>query len=513
MTLEYYLSPDDQRKAFKTLLDSVIIKLNKTKFLDSKYVEIINNYHDNVENLHSLKDIDQIALKTIDFARDSLLYLKFTDGLAFDLLKAWREYEDIIYLTRSTYRDHFMHQFYVFLLGVLLIPNIYEEILKSDLFKENGCKPITKDRFFRRWFLTSMFHDIGYTAETLRDISNTLNEQFFNKIPNYAIPKIEMITFQQDKTLERLIESISKIHLYSEFIPYGFITSTMDSNDDIRRAHEPAIEEINNLFMDEIKTTVDHGVNSAIFFLKTSLIDIREMVTQPDNKNTIFAEPLTDLLEDIYVSASAMAGHNLRSNTYPSFTVDFLSRPIAALLNFCDDLQEWDRMPNDHDWEKRSCMLLKIGSSFNNIKTKPEDLHKSSKDYKDINQVKKFKDRTFQSYLFIELKMKSLPHHDETIRVNQKKLMDNLSHLFKNNLSDKGSIFFDVIQVSGFSCRSDFIAVLEKDKKSYLHGRYSTSIIRKDKNLQSVILDICDEAYPDCFRCSYLNKHKKIQKE
>lgn len=43
------------------------------------------------------------------------------DGLAMDLLSSWRRYEDLVYFSSRDYRDHFLHQFYVFLVGLAFL--------------------------------------------------------------------------------------------------------------------------------------------------------------------------------------------------------------------------------------------------------------------------------------------------------------------------------------------------------------------------------------------------------
>lgn len=431
-----------------------------------KHLKKINSFSEKEDYYY-----DKIAMQSLELVREMMLKMKFTDGLAFDLLKAWQSYEDIIYLTRSSYRDHFMHQFYVFLLGTFFLDRLYLNVLKGKSHSERS--DVTRFRLLRRWFLASIFHDIGYPAETLSDLKKTLHEKFFNKIPNFGVKDIEMTEFKDDTTVGHLFESISRIHLFSEFIQINEMLGELDPKYMV--LHNLSIKELINLLTDEIKQTHDHGVTGAIFFLKTALIDLREMVASPISENTIRDEKLKFLIEDIYVAATAISGHNLRSKTYPGFTVDFDARPIGALLNFCDDFQEWDRRPHDHDWTRRRCILTKIQEINNDT-------------------------------ISLEFETKGDPDIDDDVRINQRSLLDNLDHLFLANLSDEECVFYKKIQIKGFKCNKVFSAeIISNDNDSHNKGRYKTLRLEKDGKPAFCKNTIGDK----CVRCGHLERINK----
>lgn len=296
-----------------------------------KRMEKIDLTYKELENSNSERD-SEFAMAIVDLIRELFLKINFTDGLAFDLLKAWQNYEEIIFHSHEKYREHFLHQFQDFLMGCLFLEKLWE---KQHTILQNR-------RFFRRWILASLFHDVGYPAETLASMQNFLSNHFFNKIPNFGVDAIKMKMFNPDEpNLKLLIKNLSLIHLFSENI------SLDQAHNNSYTKYELPLGEIESLFYDEINQTVDHGVAGAIFFLKTALIDLREVVTDPNTPHLTSVateyEPYTHLIDDIFMSSAAIAGHNLRSYTYPGYTVDFSSRPIGALLIFCDELQEWDR--------------------------------------------------------------------------------------------------------------------------------------------------------------------------
>lgn len=292
----------------------------------------------------SEEDVDiQLSQLILKLIREFLIKLDFTDGLAFDLLESWQKSERLIFVTKSSYREHFIHQFYDFLGGCLFINKLWESIKRNEPLKikeKKDFKPLTERQFLRRWFFAAMFHDIGYPAETLSDLKSHLNLEYFNKVPNYEVRKLDYETFEPDQNFAKLIHNIARIHLFSEEV------SLLESHSNELEKHhefEYSLNELKNLLTDEIKQTHDHGVTGAIFFLKTALIDMREIVLDPNDGKTVTDIEYNTLLNDLLVSAAAIAGHNLRIHTYKSYTIDFSTRPIAGLLELSDDLQEWNR--------------------------------------------------------------------------------------------------------------------------------------------------------------------------
>jgi hypothetical protein len=395
----------------------------------------------------------------LEFVKHLLLKLNFTDGLAYDLLKAWQSYEELLYSQKKFYREHFIHQFQDFLLGCLFLGNLWE---KFSMYYE-------KRRFLRRWFFASIFHDIGYPAETLGSLKNTLNEKIFNKIPNYAVKKIDLETFNSDENLPLLIRNLALIHLFSENI------NIHESNDSGIDKFKYPINEIINLLKDELTQSQDHGVVGALFFLKTALIDLREVVVDPStfHLTTIFTEyePYPHLIDDLFVSAAAIAGHNLRTKVYPSYTVDFSSRPIAALLNFCDDLQEWDRRFLKPYPKEFMCKNWK-NNNQNDDRISKWDIGSIYPISVIINNNKE---------LEIEFVSKNKDKRDGE---NLKYFNESLKRLFETNLGDLNASFFKKITIKGI-CPDRKKSSAENENTEIKNTPIIIELITRNDNLKS----------------------------
>ena len=66
----------------------------------------------------------------------------------------------------SNYRDHFIHSFYVFMMGLIILSTFEEKIVPKKLkLNENNTKDILK-----KWFIVAMCHDIAYILEKGEDV-------------------------------------------------------------------------------------------------------------------------------------------------------------------------------------------------------------------------------------------------------------------------------------------------------------------------------------------------------
>jgi hypothetical protein len=429
-----------------------------------------------------ITDEDIVAQQAYEIIRLIALKVGFTDGLALDLLRAWMNYEDIIFDTKPVYREHFIHQIYVFLLGCLFLDKLFNSALDELYHPEAEMKSEWKLRFVRRWFLASVFHDIGYPAEAVSEISRSLNNNFFNRIPNFEIKKIEIEEFEKEKNIDEIIKQISKLTVEPElFNPDGFFeplitspstptsapTSAPASTPVSTPVSTPAstlasaetnpgfapissstlftTDSIQRLFTDEFRQTRDHGVMGSVFFLKTALVDIAELYNFYDPTKVDREKERSQIILDLFVSAAAIACHNIRSSSFPGYTIDFNERPIAALLCLCDEFQEWDRKQRDPRWANRQTSIEKLAYQNNNLNFQLK--HKDTKDFK-------FK----SSHAFF---------------------ISSINQLFRKNLSDHKHVFFDTLTITGLLCYNELIVKqsvipVEKDR-----GRYQLEIFTK----------------------------------
>ena len=279
-----------------------------------------------------------------------------------DLVKIMKTYEKNTGELIERQRDHFIHSVNVFILGLAIYAENpkYRECFKSYIDKNKYGKyfrdeenNMSHEEFLYRWGIASLFHDIGYPFEIIgKQLNKVIDDGVKSISPSYDVhAHFDFRDFNE-------FNSIVKIY------PYGYAdkfrnayarTKVLDmfKPTDIM-AHKIALDfqfdddyfkrlvKHLNGFVKYMNDTgfVDHGYFSAILVLNSYGKLIQKYV---DKDKDFFFYPIVD-------SATAILLHNYYNKTLQgkSFNLERMDpedSPISYLLIFCDELQEWNRMP------------------------------------------------------------------------------------------------------------------------------------------------------------------------
>lgn len=190
--------------------------------------------------------------------------------------------EAISYTVQEGYRDHHHHVWNVCLLGLVLI--------EAGLM-ERLC-PIDESR--KKWILTGLLHDIGYSAslnkQLIAYLSSLLKAPYLTKFLN----NLQSSFGEAEKILCEKLNELAK----------SFSLGV----------------QVNSL---------DHGLVSALYVL------FLDQVHQSQNED---ARPGEEWSKEISEAIEAIGSHNLAGSRLSA-----TRSPLAFLLLLCDHLQEWDR--------------------------------------------------------------------------------------------------------------------------------------------------------------------------
>jgi hypothetical protein len=232
--LVYYPAPVYGRRAItgRTVGDLSFILIDK--LLELKNV----TYKEELKKLASdyrqeARDDYQIALDTI-----KKLWVEVS-GVKYPEIQ--RQLEDIL-LRNPEYRDHFLHQFQVFLLGAYIIDKLYDHKEKCITeFKESYECGIEN-----AWLLASTYHDFNYSIQEY----DLWIKEFF--------PQALSISQNAKCTL-------SPLNLDVAFIRENFLLKTQE----ICKVLNIEMNDIvMNFFYEEATTRRNHGLLSALSLLK-----------------------------------------------------------------------------------------------------------------------------------------------------------------------------------------------------------------------------------------------------
>ena len=275
-------------------------------------------------------------------------YSKFLEVFEFPLF-------NIFALKKQHYRDHFLHQFQVFLLGLCQI---------DKLIAANHPVIIGNPHIEKQWLVASSFHDMAYPIQ----LYDFWAKEFFEE--SLGIPGIGVSDLRSSFVDKSLLSN-------SGFIINALCKTHFQASMEGNWLHE---EKGLVLFLyDRITKLKHHCLLSSLFLLKQAQLN------RPDL--------LPDLLKDIFVPASlAIALHHykdvwkkLRNEDDEAWqnlpgkrklrTLEFNKDPLTFLLILCDCVQEWGRPTIKYQKPEKiaetgeffllsECLLMETGCSI-----------------------------------------------------------------------------------------------------------------------------------------------------
>jgi hypothetical protein len=204
------------------------------------------------------------------------------------------------------YREHFVHQFNVFLLGYVILNSLPAESFK--LF-ENRCTGKQKDKaVFKVWFVVSLFHDTGYPLGKSGKWASDFLAQMFklemdDKFPNISETlAVRLMRNGANDWIKNLMQSLSKM------ISIG--------QDDLRKVNKRLLSNFFNLDSEDL-------IASLLVIAAAEKKDIPLWIAKEAASSIILHE--IKLWKDIGIKIH----------------LDY--QPFAFLLQYCDAIQEYGR--------------------------------------------------------------------------------------------------------------------------------------------------------------------------
>ena len=311
-----YEAPTTYKKVFGTKILKMIDKLEIDNQVTPSVIHRLTcniDIHDKLRQFYGqlkteiedISGIDEIFDQTTRLVSQLAQILNLQNTLSI-LANVGPAFESLLG-TDVLYREHFIHQFQVFLLGYYLV-NKKSSLQKKLLEHLNACASSNTsyniNDLLRVWFVTSMFHDFAYSAG---EIEKWL-KRYFDRVqipPKFRIDWPDILThYEIEKT--KLVALISR--------------KSGQPEDKIAKI-------IRDAFMKE--DDHDHGVLSGLVLMSVL-------------HDKIEATPLDEtLLKEI---CCAIVLHS--DSVYSKFgrkQLRISKLPLAFLLVYCDSAQQWGR--------------------------------------------------------------------------------------------------------------------------------------------------------------------------
>lgn len=368
--LELY---DDYKNGhrYKDLLEASIIR-----FLESENEYTAYEIYENFFMIYQITDEDKSEEKTSKSTHGS------ESNALLKLVNAMKDYEENTGDLIEKQRDHFIHSVNVFILGLAIystnkkyrdtfqtyvINSPYEKFYKTENGKFSG------EEFLYRWGIASLFHDIGYPVEIIgKQLSKFVNDgsqsisriykvdtavNFNNFDELNSIVKLDPkfpVIYRRDYPETNFIDIYKPTDIMAHQIFTDlFVPKKINAFDNFDKYGDDLYKLMNNLgnFVNYMADNgfIDHGYFSAIFVLNSYAALMQKCYKDMNfKKYAYFFYPVLN-------SATSILLHNYyrgtlnkdesKSNEFNLDAMDASQNPLAFLLIFCDELQEWNRKP------------------------------------------------------------------------------------------------------------------------------------------------------------------------
>lgn len=270
---------------------------------------------------------EEILGRVADYANDISKYLELSsESKPFtDFLEKFKKHEELLLYGLSDFRDHFMHQFHVFVSGYIIINLIgfdkFKEKIQKSMNKALGKSVEISDfNVLRIWFLVSFFHDHAYIFEKIQKELGNFFESTFNEEFNIYL------------NWDQMLKTKSKFPTYLTNLQ-SFFSKQEGTNPDA----------IIKNYLDSIINTHDHGVLSALLLLN--------YYSEYKNINPNHG----NIKDDCLYAAFAISVHNRYENLMEDnlMQISFETFPIAFLLSFCDIAQSFGRLGKRQEYPSK----------------------------------------------------------------------------------------------------------------------------------------------------------------
>jgi len=231
-------------------------------------------------------------------------------------------------------RDHYVHQFNVFLLGWQILSALYKkepELTNGESIKDS----------LLAWFTASIFHDIGYVLESLPKALLFFEGIYRELELNPLADQFQMLS---QETCSTFLPDI-KTSLFSNLSPDKCLKSFIEESLDVSPSISSAV-------LADLANTNNHGLFSALLFLKS----LPDSYFHPTNRNR----------KKLSRVASAICLHSINPTHIQSEFFNAKKNIYALTLFISDTLQDWSR---DYyiDTEWPTFMLKSICSTESKI--------------------------------------------------------------------------------------------------------------------------------------------------
>lgn len=287
------------------------------------YANILKKFYKEHEKITNYDEENKLIIKYL-IQLWSGKYGKEDSGKSFEL---YEKFETILKYIEG-YRDHFVHQFQVFLIGAIIIDKNYSDFV--DIYR-NSFQNMKEDSLDFSWLLCSTFHDFCYPIQLYDQFNVKFFKEFLNITSNIIEINYEKILLEKNylKYIDQLVS------LYDSII---ICESNWVYDQECR---------INNFMRSLFLNNVIKG-NHAIL----SSITLIDKMLEEKGLQDYYDEYIKGRLStDVMPASLAVSLHDEKIFSLLPEEIELKSNLLSFLLIFCDTAQECGRLDDKENVE------------------------------------------------------------------------------------------------------------------------------------------------------------------
>jgi hypothetical protein len=318
----------DITRLFNKYIENAVVGIagkNTVKFeernIDRKLLDHLNN----ITSLPFALDLQLIANNYLNYEKDDYSFaMEWTK-------KLWNKYFQIQYPNiheklepmlkelYPEYRDHFLHQFQVFLIGSIII----------DKLIASGKINFDIDLLSKGWLLASTFHDFAQAVQKYDDWNKTF---FKESLKIDVLEALELKKYYVENAfmsyMEHIISSLAKC--YCNF----------EDQDRINNYNN-----IRHFFYHQITDKKNHGLLSSLSLLKRfeTIIEFNELILPSAAAIAIHDDSIWQAMSGLLANSNEKDWIANLCTLKPISRLKLDIQPLAFLLILCDNIQDWGR--------------------------------------------------------------------------------------------------------------------------------------------------------------------------
>jgi len=248
-------------------------------------------------------------------------------------------FEGLLYGSNNEYRDHAIHVFRTWLLGVFILltkssktnTRIIDKIVLDGFI--NSAKNDTIDLFtpnkfelLSMWTMISLCHDLGYPLEKREGVINKTEKMMANFFPNANITMTyNNISGVHDESIRNIVKFISSV----------IESSVIGNNSDKKTKYSSRIQ---SKYYNKINKSLEnysHGIISAIILFKSlEYFSESDFCIEGDYSDS------QDDVKQFYIRREILRSIAMHT-CFNAYHIKTTTLPFLLIL--CDELQEWNR--------------------------------------------------------------------------------------------------------------------------------------------------------------------------